>query len=243
MNAILKLIRGWRSCVAAAAVVASAATGAQAALTPNLLVDPSFENPVLTVHTQINNAPFLTGVWGSENGGNVTGPVNGVSPASGARMHRQNLTGGSATQTWQRVNVSAYSTAINAGNATVNASALFNASSGLPAPSGAIRVFFHDATNALLSPPSAAAGLTLVAHPGVWQSASVSVVSVPVNTHSIRLELAYGTASMTTGPFTSLPTFFDDAMLQLDVVPEPSSLALGAVAIVAAGWTARRRRP
>lgn len=225
----------------AALIVTAHAHDVHAALTPNLLVDPSFENPVLTAHTQINNSPFLTGVWGSENGGNVLGPVNLVSPNSGSRMHRQNLTGGAATQTWQRVNVSAYSTSINAGNATVNVGALFNASSGLPAPVGSVGVHFYNGANQLI-PPSTIAGTTFDASPGTWQSLNLSVVTIPTNTQFIRLELAFSTASMTTGPFTSLPTFFDDAVLQLNLVPEPSSLALGGVALVGVLWTARRRR-
>lgn len=216
------------------------AIDAQAALTPNLLVDPSFENPVLTPHTQINGSPYLTGVWGTENGGNVPGAVNGVSPASGLRMHRQNLTGGAATQTWQRVNVSAYSAAINSGNATVNASALFNASSGLPAPTGSVGVAFYNGANVLI-PPATIAGTTFDAIAATWQNLSLSVISIPVNTQFIRLELAYSTASMATGPFSSLPTFIDDAVLKLDIVPEPSSLALGALGLVGAMWIRRRR--
>jgi hypothetical protein len=232
MNATSITRRSLMVRLAIAAVVASAAAVGQAALTPNLLVDPSFENPVLTPFTQIIGAPFTTGVWGGENCGNVTGPVNGVSPANLVRMHQQNNAGGIATQSWQLVNVSAYSTDINAGNATVNASSLFNASSGLPAALGSVALSFFNGANTQLPPPVVSAGATPDSNPATWQSFGVSNIPVPPTTQFIRLQLAYSNASLQTSNGNSLPAFLDDAVLQLDIVPEPSSLALGFAGLV-----------
>lgn len=243
MNAFITITRSLQvRLVAAALIVAAAAIDAQAVLTPNLLVDPSFENPVLTPPTQIINAPYLTGVWGAENGGNVTGPVNLVSPAAGLRMHQQNNAGGIATQSWQLVNVSAYSTDINAGNATVNSSALFNASSGLPTALGSVALSFFNGANAPLAPPVVIAGATPDANPATWQSYGMSGVPVPVNTQFIRMQVAYSNASLLSSNGTFLPAFVDDAVLQLNIVPEPSSMALAAAGLAGMLWIRRRRK-
>lgn len=227
--------------ILAALIVASATSGAHAFTTANLLVDPSFENPVLTPFIQILGPPYTTGVWGGENAANV-GPTAGVSPNSGLLMHRQDDDGLTATQSWQLVNVSAYTAAINANNAFVNFSALFNVPADVPAAVGSIGVSFFDASQTAVPPPFTAAPANPDSNTATWQSYGLSGVPVPATTQYIRLQLAYANATMVNSQGQNRPGFEDDASLTLRIVPEPSSIALGAIALIGTVWVRRRRK-
>jgi PEP-CTERM motif len=245
MNATINtsgLARALCLLLVAAGIVATFAPASQAVIiTGNLLVDPGFENPALTPFTQILGPPFTTGVWGGENAANVTGPDNGVSPAGGVQMHRMDDDGLSATQSWQLVDVTPYSAAINAGNATVNFSALFNVPQDVQAAAGSVGVSFFNAGQVPLPPLFTGVPSNPDSNPAGWQSYGLGGLAVPPTTSYIRMQVAYSNVTMQSPVGPNRPGFVDDARLTLTLVPEPATLALGAMALLGMVCIGRRR--
>lgn len=218
-----------------------AVSQASAITTPNLLVDPSFENPALTPFTQIIGPPRTPGVWGGENAANVTGPDNGVNPAAGVRMHRMNDDGLSATQSWQLVNLAPYAGPISAGGATIDFAALFNVPQDIQAAVGSIGVSFFTPVHVPVGPPFIAIPVNPDSNPATWQPFGLSSVAVPPTAGFVRLQVAYANATMVNSAGAPRPGFVDVARLTLTYIPEPSTLGLGATALAA--LLGLRKRP
>jgi hypothetical protein len=218
--------------IAATLAVLVAASQASAVTTPNLLVDSGFENPVLTPFTQILGPPRTPGVWGGENAANVTGPVAGINPAAGLRMHRMDDDGLSATQSWQLVNLAPYAGPISAGGATIDFAALFNVPQDVQAAVGSIGVSFFTSVHAPVGPPFTAIGVNPDSNPASWQGFGLSSVAVPPTAGYARLQLAYANATMVNSAGAARPGFVDDARLTLTYIPEPSTIGLCSLAML-----------
>jgi hypothetical protein len=242
MNAFTTIRRSLplRSIVAALAVFV-AVSQASAITTPNLLVDPSFENPALTPFTQILGPPRTPGVWGGENAANVTGPVAGVNPAAGARMHQMDDDGLSATQSWQLVNLAPYAGPISAGGATINFGALFNVPQDVQAAVGSIGVSFFTSVHAPVGPPFIAIPVNPDSNPASWQPFGLPLVAVPPTAGFVRLQLAYSNVTMVNAAGAARPGFVDAARLTLTYVPEPSTIGMGAMGLLSTLWLRKRR--
>ena len=226
--------------ILAVAIVALAASSSSAVfITGNLVTDPSLESNPLIPIVQILGPPYTTGAWGAENGANV-GAENGILPAAGARMHRMNDDGLIATQSFQLIDVSAYATDINAGNATVNANLLYNVPQDIPAAVAALYVNYYDAAHAGLPPITTGIGATLDSSPNTWQNLSVTNI-VPANTKFLLLQGAFSNATMINAAGAHRPGYIDGARLTLTIIPEPTTLALGAIAIAGTIWLCKRR--
>lgn len=245
MNAIDNTFRPRRLLgilLAAAVVIAASAPASHAVIiTGNLLGDPGFENPGLTPFGQILGPPHMTGVWGGENAANVVGPVAGIFPAGGARMHRMDDDGLLATQSWQLVDVTPYASFINANNATVNFGALFNVPQDVLAGVGSVGVSFFNAGQVAVGPPFVGTPANPDNNPGSWQPFNMTNVAVPANTSYIRMQVAYANATMVSPAGLNRPGFVDNARLSLTLVPEPATLGLGAVALLGMLLASRRR--
>jgi hypothetical protein len=242
MNASITIRRSLQvRLIAAALLVVVTALQASALTTPNLLVDPRFENPVLTPFTQILGPPRTPGVWGGENAANVTGPVAGINPAAGVRMHRMDDDGLSATQSWQLVNLAAYAGPISAGGATIDFNALFNVPQDVQAAVGSIGVSFFTSVHAPVGPPFTAIGVNPDSNPASWQGFGLSSVAVPPTAGFVRLQVAYANATMVNSAGAARPGFVDAARLTLTYVPEPSTMGLGSIAMASLLWLRKRR--
>jgi hypothetical protein len=214
----------------AATLVAAAASHTSSA---NLLSNPGFEISAFTgAGNVLNNFTGFQGVWGIEMG-SITGPIIGVTPASGGQMLEMTDDFISYTQTFQAVDVSSYAALINAGNAQVNASALFNTNGGYIGAFSLVNVsFFSSSVYSSLLGNSGNGTLNLDGNPLSWETASVSA-AIPVNTTWVVFQVAYQNASLAgnTG-------FVDDTYLDIRAVPAPGALAL----LGLAGLVGRRRR-
>jgi hypothetical protein len=208
---------------------AAAAVGQTASA--NLLTNPGFEISVTTSASNVlNNFPTFQGIWGPEVGG-ITGPTGGVTPAAGSNMLEMYTDGLSYTQTFQTVDVSSFSTMINAGSATVTGSALFNTVGGYVGAWSAINItFFSGNTYGTVISTSTSGILNLDANPMTWESSSSSAV-VPVGTTWMLFQVAYNNASIGNNP-----GFVDDTYM--NIVPTPGAIAL----LGLAGLAGRRRR-
>ncbi len=208
----------------------TAATVAQTA-SANLLTNPGFEISVTTSASNvINNFPAFQGIWGPEVGG-ITVATGGVTPAAGSNMLEMYTDGLSYTQTFQTVDVSSFSTMINAGSATVTGSALFNTVGGYMGAWSFINIiFFSGNTWATMISNSPNGILNLDANPMTWESASSSA-AVPVGTTWMMFQVGYNNASIGNNP-----GFVDDTYM--NIVPAPGAIAL----LGLAGLAGRRRR-
>jgi len=208
---------------------------ALAAWTPmahaNLLVDPGFEsNPLTTAANVLNNFTTFQGQWGVE-AATITGVDGGVTPAQGVRMLRMVSDGLIATQAFQATNVTSFAGPIDAGGATVNVGALFNVGTPVPAAAASVGIRFFSAANwgSAIGTPIFS-GLGLDNNSQTWEFIGLNSIPVPVGTRWLITEVLYINSSL-----GGQPGYVDAA--RLDLVPEPSSLAL-----VALGGLALLRR-
>ncbi len=219
-----------RSSLAPLAVFA-AGLAFQGVANANILNNPGFETPTTTsVANLLGNFTGFQGIWAPEVGA-ITTATLGVTPAAGTRMLRMGNAGGVASQSFQAVDVTAYSALINSGTATMNASALFNTNGGYTGAQGSIVVQFFTAANyGSLIGNSGFGSLALDANPLSWETNSVSS-AIPVGTTWMLFQVAYGNASI--GNNTG---FVDNAFLE--IVPSPGAIAL----LGLGGLVGRRRR-
>ncbi len=197
----------------------------------NLLSNPGFEISAFTSAANVlTNFTGFQGIWGPEVGG-ITFATGGVTPLSGVNMLEMYTDGLSYTQTFQAVDVSAYSTMINTGSATVTGDAFFNTVGGYIGAFSLVNVAFcSGASWGTLLGNSGNGTLTLDANPLTWEQATVSSL-IPIGTTWMVFQVAYQNASIGNNP-----GFVDDT--HMDIVPAPGAIAL--LALV--GLRTRRRR-
>lgn len=216
-----------------AAVIVSAivATSVAPSASANLLSNPGFEISAFTsAGNVLTNFSGFQGIWGPEVGG-ITFATGGVTPAAGVNMLEMYDDGLTYTQTFQTVDVSSFSTMINAGSATVNGSALFDTVGGYIGALAIINIsFFSGPTYGSLLGNSGNGVLNLDGNPLTWESASVTSL-IPVGTTWMMFQVAYNDASIGNNP-----GFVDDTFM--DIVPAPGAIAL----LGLAGLCTRRRR-
>ena len=151
-------------------LTAVVATSLAPTASANLLSNPGFEISAFTSAANVlTNFSGFQGVWGPEVGG-ITFATGGVTPAAGVNMLEMNDDGASYTQAFQTVDVSSFSTMINAGSATVNGSALFNTVGGYTGAFSAVNVsFFSGNSYGTLLGNSGSGTLNLDANPLTWE--------------------------------------------------------------------------
>lgn len=211
--------------VAAAMAVVALVTPLASA---NLLVDPGYEaNPLTNYANVLNDFTTYQGVWGDENS-TIVGAENGVTPPEGTQMLRMDDDGLVTTQAFQVTDVTAYAGIIDAGSATVTLSALFNVEAGVNTAAGGVYIQFFSAANYGSQIGAGLAGpLALDASAQTWETASVTT-PVPVGTRWLLSQVYYSNASLVGSDGVVHPGYVDAADLR--VIPEPGTLALGAVA-------------
>jgi hypothetical protein len=227
--------------IAIAVGAMSIASQVNAAIYPtaNLLTNPGFETNLLTSDVNVLGPPYSQNIWGDE-ASTITGTTAGVTPHNGKLMLSMTDDGLVATQTFQLIDVSAYSADISAGNLTASASAFYNADQALPAALAEINIFFWDSGENTTGPTNSTTAQVLDANPGTWEQLSVNNVPIPTNTNFIIEQVIYGDASLNANDGVVHAGFVDDASLTLDTVPEPTTLGL--LAFGAVGFLRVRRQ-
>ncbi|MEX2315640.1 MAG: PEP-CTERM sorting domain-containing protein [Pirellulales bacterium] len=216
------------------------ASNARAATTGNLLSDPSFEANPLISYFDILLPPFTSGAWGAESA-TITGSANGISPADGSLMLSMTNDGLIATQAWQTIDVSAYSTPINAGLVTVDASALYNVPADIATGLSSLNIQFLNALHIAIGAGANVGSPVLDSNVSTWEQLSITGAFVPSGTQFIRAQVAYNNASLM-GAGAIRPGYVDDAHLTLTIVPEPATLIPLSIAVVGGLLFHKRRR-
>lgn len=192
-----------------------------------LLTDPGFETQgTLPGFADVVTPNFSStaGQWGAENGAFV-GAENGVAP-QGTRMLRMMDDGGVTTSAIQMISLAAYASAIAAGNASFNMSALFTSDSDRGAVAAIIATFYADDTSwgAPIAPGIGSSG-TLDTNPATWQVLSGSG-AIPVGAGWVGVQVYFNNASLFDGFNGYVDAHSEMAGFTVTTVPEPSGTIL-----------------
>lgn len=194
----------------------------------NILIDPGFETQgaLFSFGGVVNSPNFSStaGNWGAENAAFV-GAENGVSPLD-KRMLRMMDEGGVTTQAIQMISLAAYASAIAAGNATFNMSALFNTDADRGAPTAAINATFFAGDFSWGSPIGSGLTIpgTLDTNPNTWQTLSGGG-TIPVGAEWVGVQVYFGNAAL--GGFNGyVDANSETTGFTVTTIPEPSGTIL-----------------
>lgn len=185
--------------------------------------------------------PFQPGFWGAENASIVVaggGPGGPVTPFSAPNMLEMRDDGLFATQAWQVINVAGSLPP----NPAVTFTAMMNASTSVPGVlvEGTVRIHtFATGNNWPTSSQVSPQTTTLDPFAQTWQPVTLPLTPIPANTDWILAELFFRNATLVSSGFHA---YADNARLTIASIPEPSSLVLGTVGLVAAAVTRGRRK-
>lgn len=219
----------------------------------NILVSSNVSAPYTSGYT--------TGVWGAENATAITTSTLAsvppptpqvINPNSGSYMlDMSGFSTGTDTQAWQLIDVSAFQSAINTGNVTLDFSAYFNApffvgSTGLAnQPIALLGIQYYPAsylnTYQRLDTPGVSATISSqVIATDTWTNESMNGLLVPTGTSYILAQVGFDNSSLTDPASVDYDGYVDNASLTLNNVPEPTSVGV----LSAAGLCCllRRRR-
>jgi hypothetical protein len=179
------------------------------------LVNPAFDSgpagPVGNFGTVVG-PPFQGGFWGAEDANIVNVTTCGTPPRSNPFMLSLNVGGGSYSQAWQAVDVTA------GPPTTVSLRAWANTCSTTPGVTVGVEIRTYNNANGwpnhtLLANTS----LQLDTDPDTWQQVSLNCVLIPADTQWILPQLFL--ANATSG---STPAYMDDVELIYDECPTPT---------------------
>lgn len=214
--------RSWRAFWGIAVLVVGISANAEAGYTTgNLLTDPGFESNALINYLNVLTPPYTTNAWGVENSV-IVGAENGITPAGGTKMLGMNNAGAVVTQAWQLIDVSLYSTDIDANDVTADFTSLFNVPTSVAAALSAVDLEFYNSSHVAIG-TNYSASKTLDALTATWEPLSLTNIAVPANTRFVLSQVMYNNVSIGTNR-----GYVDNTLLTL-TVPEPSSIMLIAV--------------
>jgi hypothetical protein len=223
----------------AAGVIALASQAKAAYPTGNLITNPGFETNSLTSIFNVLGSPYSTGIWGDE-ASTITGTVGAVVPSGGTQMLSMTTDGNADTQTLQSVDVTAFSSDINAGLLTASFNAKFNVDKDVTGGLAGIYLQFFNSAHTYVGATNINSLLVLDSNPATWQQISLTNIPVPVGTSYLLPQVLYNNASMTDANGIDHAGYVDDSVLTLNTVPEPASLGL--CTFTALGMIRVRRR-
>jgi hypothetical protein len=203
------------SILACAALVLALAASASPAWA-NLILDPSFEDNTapftLPGLAGVVSPVFTPGFWGAENSTVVTAE-NNVMPRCDVQMLRMEDEGGTVTQAFQAVDVSADSICIDSGLARITLSAWLNTieTAGIPPVEGGVTLFFYDcATCWGATVPYIGTPISLDNNPSTWELSLVSG-TIPPGTRWVLVQTGFSDATL-----LGRPGYVDCVELEVD---------------------------
>ena len=176
------------------------------------LVNPGFDSgpagPVGNFGTVVG-PPFQGGFWGAEDASITNATICGTGPRTGTYMLSLGTGGGSYSQAWQAVDVSA------GPPATVNLSAWGNTCNSAPGVIVGVDIRTFNSANGWPSHTMVLSmNLTLDADSDTWQRVTLDCVDIPADTQWILAQVYL--ANATAG---GNPAYIDDVLLEFDRCP------------------------
>lgn len=218
-------MKTYKLTIAAVAILSSISN---AATTANLLADPGFETQASlpSFSGVVDDFSINPSTWGAENG-SFTGTADSVNPL-GTRMHSM-LASGVTSQSIQIVSLADYAADVSAGNASFDASGMFDFGNDANGASAAVTVRFFNGGGWSSLFQTSSSGLALDDDTNNWETITHSG-PIPTNATWMGVELVYNSNSL-----NGNAGYVDDTSLTITTIPEPSSallLGLGSLGVL-----------